>query len=152
MNLLFLDSEMRSRAMLIVLASALNIEVSFGRCFSNIFPLCTVPNPVIFSSLDPSVKMCKCLSYLSLTFSNSAGKISGWVLLLWNLRSVMFMFGVQRVLWLFRLFFFLIVICILDKKYYIVCRICWAWHKFDVILEGQFVTSNIFRCFVSLNV
>ena len=30
MNLLFLDSEMRSRTMLIAQASALNIEVSFG--------------------------------------------------------------------------------------------------------------------------
>ena len=33
MNLLFLDSEMRSRAILIVQTSALNIEVSFGKCF-----------------------------------------------------------------------------------------------------------------------
>ena len=31
MNLLFLDSEMRSRAILITQASAMNIEVSFGR-------------------------------------------------------------------------------------------------------------------------
>ena len=33
MNLLFLDSEMRSRAMLIVQASVLNIEESFRKCF-----------------------------------------------------------------------------------------------------------------------
>ena len=32
-ELLFLDSEMRSRAILIAQASAQNIEVSFGRCF-----------------------------------------------------------------------------------------------------------------------
>ena len=32
-NLLFLDSEIRSRAMLIAQASAQNIEVLFGRCF-----------------------------------------------------------------------------------------------------------------------
>ena len=73
MNLLFLDSEMRSRAMLIAQASALNIEVLFGRCFFlNISPLCIVAHPVIFSSLDLSMKMCKCLGYLSLTFSNSS--------------------------------------------------------------------------------
>ena len=66
MNLLFLDSEMRPRAILIAQASALNMEVSFGRFFfffffSNIFPVCIVAHPFIFSSLDPSVKMCKCL-------------------------------------------------------------------------------------------
>ena len=33
MNLLFLESEMKSRAILIAQASALNIEVSFGRFF-----------------------------------------------------------------------------------------------------------------------
>ena len=33
MNLLFLDSEMRSRAILVAQTSALNVEVSLGRCF-----------------------------------------------------------------------------------------------------------------------
>ena len=94
MNLLFLDSEMRSRAMLIVQACALNIEVSFGRCSLNIFPLCIVAHPVILSTLDPSVKMWKCLGYFSLTFSNSSWKINRWVLFLWNLWSVKIMFGV----------------------------------------------------------
>ena len=77
MNLLFLDSEMRSITMLIVQASALNIEMSFGRCFLNIFPLCTVAHRVIFFSLDSSMKMCECLGYFSLAFSNSPRKISG---------------------------------------------------------------------------
>ena len=77
MNLLFLNSEMRLRATSIVQASVLNIEVLFGRCFLNISPLCIVAHPVIFSSLDPSVKMCKHLGYLSLNFSNSSQKISG---------------------------------------------------------------------------
>ena len=36
-------------------------------------------HPVIFSSLELSVKMCKCLGYFSLTFSNSSWKISGQV-------------------------------------------------------------------------
>ena len=35
--------------MLITQVSALNIEVSFGRCFFNVFPLCTVAHRVIFS-------------------------------------------------------------------------------------------------------
>ena len=77
MNLLFLDSEMRSRAILIAQASALNIEVSFGRCFLKIFPLCIVAHPVILSTLDPSMKMCECLGYFSLTSSSSSWKISG---------------------------------------------------------------------------
>ena len=85
MNLLFLDSEMRSRAILIAQASALNIEVSLGRCFLKNFSLCIVAHPVILSTLDLSVKMCKCLGYFSLTFSNSSWKISGCVLFLWNL-------------------------------------------------------------------
>ena len=55
MNLLFLDSEMRSRAMLIAQASALNIEVLFVRFKKNISPLCIVTHPVIFSSLDLSM-------------------------------------------------------------------------------------------------
>ena len=93
-NLLFFDSERRSRAILIAQASALNIEVSFGRCFLKIFPLCIVAYPVILSSLDPLVKMCKCLGYFSLTFSSSSWKISGWVLFLWNLWSVKIIFGV----------------------------------------------------------
>ena len=93
MNLLFLDSEMRSRAILIAQASALNIEVSLTRCFLKSFPLYIVAHPVILSTLDPSVKMCKCLGYFSLTFSNSSWKIRGWVLFLWNLRSVKIMFG-----------------------------------------------------------
>ena len=38
MNLLFLDSEMRLRAILIVQASELNIELLFGKCFLNIPP------------------------------------------------------------------------------------------------------------------
>ena len=59
MNLFFLDSEMRSRAILIAQVSALNIEVSFGRFFLKMFPLCIVAHPVILSSLDSSVKMCK---------------------------------------------------------------------------------------------
>ena len=63
--------------MLIVQASALNIEVLFWRCLLNIYSLCTVAHPVIFSSLEPSVKMCECLGHLSLTFSNSSWKISG---------------------------------------------------------------------------
>ena len=67
MNLLFLDSEMRSRAMLIMQASALNIEMLFKYS-----PLCIVAHPVIFSSLDLSVKMCECLGNISLTFSNSS--------------------------------------------------------------------------------
>ena len=37
MNLLFLVSEMRSRAILIAQVSALNIEVSFRRCFLKFF-------------------------------------------------------------------------------------------------------------------
>ena len=83
MNLLFLDSEMRSRAMLIMKASMLNIKgVIWKMFFLNIFPLNTVAHPVIFFSLDQSVKMCKYLGYLSLTFSNSAWKISGQVLFL----------------------------------------------------------------------
>ena len=53
----------------------------------------TIAHTVIFSSLDPSMKMYKCLGYLSLTFSNR--KINGQVLFLWNLWSVKFMFGVQ---------------------------------------------------------
>ena len=59
--------------MLITQVSALNIEVLLGDVFSflkNIFLLCTVAHPIIFfSSSDPSVKICKSLRYLSLTFS-----------------------------------------------------------------------------------
>ena len=77
MNLLFLDSKMMTRAILIAEASALNIEVSFGRCFLNISPLCIVAHPVIFSSLDPSMKMYECLGYLSLTFLIPLGKLAG---------------------------------------------------------------------------
>ena len=62
--------------------------------FLKIFPLCIVAHPIILSTLDPSVKMCKRLGYFFLTFSNSPWKISGWVLFLWNLRSVKIMFGV----------------------------------------------------------
>ena len=148
MNLLFLDSVMRSRAMLITQASALNIGVIQEMFFLNISPLCIVAHTV-FSSLDLSVKMYKCLGYLSLTFSNSSWKISGRVLFLWNLQHIKFMFGVLMVqggisydcvmyfcqihvyfsndyfhleakgfLWL--LCSFGIVLCILDKKYYCV--------------------------------
>ena len=91
---LFLDSEMRSRAVLIAQASALNIELSFGRYFLKDFPLCIVAHPVILSSLDLSMKMCECLGYFSLTFSSSSWKIRRWVLFLRNLRSVKIMFGV----------------------------------------------------------
>ena len=41
MNLLFLDTEIRSRAILIAQASTLNIEISFERCFLKIF-LCVL--------------------------------------------------------------------------------------------------------------
>ena len=98
MNLLFLDSEMRSKAMLIVQAPVQNIEVLFGRCFFKIFLLNVLWHILLFfSSLDPSMKMCKCLGYLSLTFSNSSWKITGGVLFLWNLLSVKFMFGVLMI-------------------------------------------------------
>ena len=81
--------------MLISQASALNIEVTFGRFKKN--PLCIVAHPDILSSLDSSLKMCDCLGYFSLTFSSSSWKIRGWVLFLWNLRSVKIMFGVPIV-------------------------------------------------------
>ena len=49
MNLLILDSEMRSRAMLIVQVSALNIKVSFERCFFKIFSFYVLWHILLFS-------------------------------------------------------------------------------------------------------
>ena len=58
MNLLFLDSEMRSRAMLIAQASALNIEVSFGRCFFKRFSfMCNILTPTKLSKEE--MHLCK---------------------------------------------------------------------------------------------
>ena len=88
MNLLFLDSDMKSRAILIAQACALNIEVSFGRCvFKNIsFMYCSTSYYFIhFTFICEDVQVFR---IFSLTFSNSSWKISGWVLFLWNSRSV----------------------------------------------------------------
>ena len=51
MNSLFLDSEMRSRAMLIAQASSLNIEVSFGRFKKKKFSLYVLWHILLFSPI-----------------------------------------------------------------------------------------------------
>ena len=55
----------RSSAIFTVHAFVLNMVVSFGRFFLNVFffLLYTVKYIVIFSCLEPSVKMCEYLGY-----------------------------------------------------------------------------------------
>ena len=49
-------------------ASALKMAVLFGRGFFVIPSLYIATHPVVFSYLDPSVKMCECLGYLFYLF------------------------------------------------------------------------------------
>ena len=144
MNLLFLDSERRSKAMLIAQTYALNVKGVIWEMFFKCFPFMYCCISWVFSSLDLSMKMCKYLEYLSLTFSNSSWKITRRVLFcgiyrLLNLCLGSLWFKVEYLVWLS--YVFLSNPCLLLQwlfpsrgqffvfwtKSVIVCRICWAW-------------------------